>query len=170
MNRHLATCTTLRTNEDGFTLVEVLVALLLIGTVGVVGMVGVRAASKAVTRSLSEVRFDSTTLQLDRVLRDAFTRLPRAYWGPPPSLSDSGGSYEVRDTADGSGYTITLKIVAGDQLLVTYAGRKVLVPGVQHFVLTSLKAEDGKVAGYRFEYVSQHHKQHLLLDFGGQRL
>jgi len=171
MSKLFRTCRTPDKSEAGFTLVEVLVALVLISVLAVVGVEGVRTATAAASAILVQVRYNNTLLLFDRIIRDAFSGFPPAFWGRPPTLIRDDAGYRIIDTADGSAYQVTVRAVTGlDDLLITYGGKTVLIPGVTKLTVTEARNGQGLVAGYRFALTVGSRTQSFVADFGGVRL
>lgn len=171
MNRRRPIWSRRHANEAGFTLIEVIVALVLTGLLVGVGVEGVGIAMRATARTLTEARFDATELLFDRVIRRALTSFPPAYWRRPPQLTRAGGAYRISSPGVARGYSVSLRLAGeSDGLLVTYAGTTVLIPGVTKIAVTAVRNGRGDVVGYRFLVSSGRRSQGFVTDYGGLRL
>lgn len=156
--------------EAGFTLIEVIVALVLTGLLVAVGTEGVRIAVRATNRTLSAARFDSTELLFDGVIRHALTGFPPAFWRRPPRLTREGNTFLIDDPKMDRGYRVRLRLSAGNGLLVSYGGTTALIPNVTEIAVTEIENGRGAVTGFRFELSAGKRSASFITGYGGLRL
>jgi len=117
-------------NEEGFTLVEVLVALALLSTLGLFVWAASASGEKSLRRIADGVRRSAEILELDAVVRSYAQRVLTPYWLQAPRLELSPGSLSV-SYLDGSQDT-ALQISFGGQTLTVGDGvHRVEFKGVQ---------------------------------------
>ena len=82
-------------NEQGFTLVEVLVALALLSTLGLFVWAAAASGEKSLRRIVDGIRRYAEILELDAVVRSYAQRVLTPYWLPAPRSEISPGSLSV---------------------------------------------------------------------------
>lgn len=168
--------------EEGFTLVEVLVALALVTVLAAVGVAAVSAATRAIARGTQQARWNMSVGLLDSVARRAFAGFPPAFWASPPALESSAGEYRIVDRGDQAGYSVSFRFVQVEPvsasrtdrrtiLVVSYGSTQVAIPGVRSLSLSPLMSADGRVGGYQLNVAGAAGRSaDLKLSFGGQYL
>ena len=84
-----------RASEEGFTLLETLVAMVVLSAIGIGVWAAVTVSSQSVTRSRASGRAAAELLQIDDRLRACVSRVCAPWWSPAPTIQGGGGSWSI---------------------------------------------------------------------------
>jgi prepilin-type N-terminal cleavage/methylation domain-containing protein len=84
-----------RPGEEGFTLLEVLVGMVVLSLLGIGVWTAVAVAGRSMERFRESVRAGSQVLQLDDRFRACADRVRPPWWGGEPDLVAAGGAWRI---------------------------------------------------------------------------
>jgi len=84
-----------RGSDGGFTLLETLVAMVVLSALGIGVWAAVTVSTQSITRSRASGRAAVQVLQIDDRLRACVSRVRAPWWFPAPAIEGSDGSWQL---------------------------------------------------------------------------
>ena len=147
-----------RKSEEGFTLLETLVAMVVLSALGVGVWAAVTVSEQSVARSRASSRAATQVLQVDDRLRACVSRVRAPWWMPAPSIQGDDGSWNIPylDGDPDKSLAISWKTT---ELSIDDGGAVSRYPGFTSARLTSALDVDGRPYGVELtlegKYVSR---------------